>query len=166
MMIVIEIKKYCNLNCERKFALTFVIVEIGRSRKNGRSRTFESLQFGGGIGGHGESSGSRSGRSPQCVVEGEAGPWKAQLAHTDAFIKRSRLRIQKLDQEREAEMELLNSALQGQARLREQIAAEPSAVAHPAPSDSGDELARFRPRSPVGSQSQHKSKDQWKLPKL
>ena len=70
-------------------------------------------------------------------------PLKAQLAHTDAFIGRSRFRIQKLDQEREAETELLNSALQRQARLREQIA-EPEAVAHPAPSDSGDELARLR----------------------
>ena len=71
-------------------------------------------------------------------------PLKTQLAHTDAFIERSRLRIQKLDQEREAEMELLNSALQRQARLREQIAAEPSVVTHPAPSDSGDELVRLR----------------------
>ena len=40
-------------------------------------------------------------------------------------------------------MELLNSALQGQARLREQIAAEPGVVTHPAPSDSGDELVRL-----------------------
>ena len=71
-------------------------------------------------------------------------PLKTQLAHTDAFIERSRLRIQELDQEREAEMELLNSALQRQARLREQIAAEPSVVTHPAPSDSGDELVRLR----------------------
>ena len=68
-------------------------------------------------------------------------PLTAQLAHTDAFIER----IQKLDQEREAETELLNSALQRQARLREQIAAEPSAVVHPpAPPDPSDELTRLR----------------------
>ena len=66
-------------------------------------------------------------------------PLKAQLAHTDALIERSRLRIQKLDQE----TELLNSALWRQARLREQIAAEPGPAAHP-PSDCGDELARLR----------------------
>ena len=87
---------------------------------------------------------------------------KTQLAHTDAFIERSRLRIQKLDQEREAEMELLNSALQRQARLREQIAAEPSVVTHPAPSDSGDELVRLRAKvAPV-----IQSEDLRKLPKL
>ena len=57
-------------------------------------------------------------------------PLKAQLAHTNAFIDRSRFRM-KLDQEQEAEMELLNLALQRQAQLREQIAAEPSAVEHP-----------------------------------
>ena len=34
--------------------------------------------------------------------------------------------------------------MQRQARLREQITAEPGAVVHPAPSDSGDELARLR----------------------
>ena len=91
-----------------------------RSRRGVGGRTFESLQFGGSVGGHGESSGSRGGRSPQCVVEGEAGFARtAILAHTDACIERSRLRIQKLDQEREVEMELQNSALQRQARLRD-----------------------------------------------
>ena len=71
-------------------------------------------------------------------------PLKAQLAHADAFIERSRLRIQKLDQEREAETELLYSALQREARLREKIAAEPVPAAHQAPSESGDDLARLR----------------------
>ena len=73
-------------------------------------------------------------------------PEKAQLVHTNAFIERSRLRIQKLDQEREAATEFLNSASQRKARLREQIAAD--AVVHPAPSDSGVELARLRAKSP------------------
>ena len=72
-----------------------------------------------------------------------------------------RLRVQKLDQEREAETELLNSALQRQVRLREQIAAEPSAVVHPAPSDTGDELARLRAKvAQLEAKSQHKSSSQ------
>ena len=44
-------------------------------------------------------------------------PLKAQLAHTDAFIERSRLRVQKLDQERDAETELLNCNSQRRTRF-------------------------------------------------
>ena len=43
-----------------------------RSRRAVGGCTFESLQFGDGIGSRGESSGSRSGRSPQSVVQGAA----------------------------------------------------------------------------------------------
>ena len=53
-----------------------------RSGRGVGGRTFESLQFGGGIGGHGESSGSRGGRSPQRVVEGEAGCTRTAIEGT------------------------------------------------------------------------------------
>ena len=65
--------------------------------------------------------------------------------HADAFIERSRFRIQKLVQERDAETELLNAALQRQSRLREQLAAAEPVVPSRAPvPDSSGELTRLR----------------------
>ena len=46
-----------------------------------------------------------------------------QLAQTDVFVERSRQRIKKLEEERDAEVEFLFASLQRQARLREQVAA-------------------------------------------
>ena len=75
----------------------------------------------------------------------EERPLEVQLAQTDAFIERSRFRIQKLVQERDAETELLNATLQRQSRLREQIATAESVVPPRAPvPDSSGELVRLR----------------------
>ena len=63
----------------------------------------------------------------------EERPLEVQLAQTDAFIERSRFRIQKLVQERNAETELLDAALQRQSRLREQIATAESVLPPRAP---------------------------------
>ena len=72
-------------------------------------------------------------------------PLKVQLAQTDAFVERSRLRIKKLEEEREAELELLNAALQRQARLREQVAAEPPmTVTSPVTTNPSEEIARLK----------------------
>ena len=69
-------------------------------------------------------------------------PLKVQLAQTDAFVERSRLRIKKLEEEREAEVELLNAAVQRQARLREQVAAEAAmTVTSPVTTNPSEEIA-------------------------
>ena len=72
-------------------------------------------------------------------------PLKVQLAQTDVFVERSRLRIKKVEEEREAEVELLNAALQRQARLREQVAAEPATtVISPVTTNPSEEIARLK----------------------
>ena len=72
-------------------------------------------------------------------------PLKVQLAQTDAFVERSRLRIKKLEEEREAEVELLNAAVQRQARLREQVAAEAAmTVTSPVTTNPSEEIARLK----------------------
>ena len=70
---------------------------------------------------------------------------KVQLAQTDAFVERSRQRTKKLDEERDAEVELLNAALQRQARLREQVSVEPATtVVNPVTTNPSEEIARLK----------------------
>ena len=72
-------------------------------------------------------------------------PLKVQLAQTDAFVERSRQRIKKLEEERDAEVELLNAALQRQARLQEQVAAEPATTeVNPVTTNPSEEIARLK----------------------
>ena len=62
---------------------------------------------------------------------------------SESIVERSRLRIKKLEQEREAEVEFLNADVQ--ARLQEQVAAEPATtVVSPVTTNYSEEIARLK----------------------
>ena len=84
---------------------------------------FESHQFGGGIGGRGEPSGSRSGRSPQCVVEGEAGCARTAIEGTVGTPTFSSNGHGSTPRSWIKNEELLSSVLYRHALLRKQITA-------------------------------------------
>ena len=113
-----------------------------RSRRSSGTCSFESVEFGGCFDRYGSRRCPPSALSKAKQVAQER-PLKVQLAQTGAFVERSRQRIKKLEEERDAEVEFLNAALQRQARLREQVAAEPATtVVNPV--NPSEEIARLK----------------------
>ena len=72
-------------------------------------------------------------------------PLKVQLARSMRSWRGHVNASRKLEEERDAEVELLNVALQRQARLREQVAAEPATtVVNPMTTNPSEEIARLK----------------------
>ena len=97
----------------------------------------------------GQPSRPRSRCPPQCSLKSETGDPKTAIESPGGPDRRdrgeSRHRIKKLEEERDAKVELLNATLHKQLRLREQVSAESATtVVNPVTTNPSEEIAQLK----------------------